>query len=114
MKMDMIQMKHTVRANTKNKLTDIGSTRWGDEYNVESQQPKTKELQVSNKTLEIKIWSDSLRIRVPLSVKEPLPKLNEPLQQLEAHVARLTRLAYPALPENIIEWFAIQIFEMDL
>lgn len=102
MKMDMIQMKHTVRANTKNKLPDTGATWWGDEYNVESQQqPRTKGLQVSNKTLDIKIWSNSLRIRVPLSIiKEPLPKIERVPATIQSWGCSLNSSRIPSTVEK--------------
>ena len=43
-------------------------------------------------------------------LKNRIQKSNESLQEFEADVARLVRLAYPATPENVMERLAVQAF----
>ena len=43
-------------------------------------------------------------------LKNRIQKANESLQEFEADVARLVRLAYPAPPENVMERLAVQAF----
>ncbi|MCD1431043.1 DDE-type integrase/transposase/recombinase [Klebsiella pneumoniae] len=43
-------------------------------------------------------------------LKNRCQKTNETLQEFEADIARLVRLAYPATPENVLERLAVQAF----
>jgi hypothetical protein len=62
------------------------------------------------KHLELRYGQTHLEHVYHSQLKSRIQKSNESLQEFEADVARLVRLAYPATPENVIERLAVQAF----
>ncbi|XP_045540069.1 uncharacterized protein LOC123722408 [Papilio machaon] len=62
------------------------------------------------KHLELRFGQSHLEHVYHSQLKNRVQKQNETLQEFEADVVRLARLAYPATPENVMERLAIQAF----
>ncbi|KAJ8932010.1 hypothetical protein NQ318_003806 [Aromia moschata] len=60
--------------------------------------------------LEMRYGQSHPRACLPLAVEEPLSESSESLQEFEADIARLVRLAYSSTPENVMERLAVQAF----
>lgn len=62
------------------------------------------------KRLELRYGQTQLEHVYHSQLKNRIQKQNESLQEFEADVDRLARLAYPATPDNVLERLAIQAF----